>query len=629
MGFYGNVYYQLINNFYKSVANNSGKNSTNITPNNTLGSNLTVEAVGRAGVLNFDTGNKWINFSKDDNDVLTIAHGGPDSSAASTFDGFIKKSGLSEAEKKTATALQEGEYFEAFEGKYDKAGHISSINKKLYRLPVTNADDIKALQQALWGTGLNTVTMSNFPSVAETKKHLYGYVEKNSLDIKNINSYLGTWTGVCSNWSSHKPTVTSVIGNLDKLYDGESVKGYSGIKNNTTMNNLIGVFGSAPKLWSAFAKETTPISMVDSVLKLKADVEQELAIQKGQISLHTADLTNISQSVTQIGTRPDGYETVYTELGKMRALDLELDAKIAAEKARAEQGEAKVLQDAKDYADDIKKTLLGESDVLSGTYDTIKEIDKWIQTHDNTITIASVLTRLNAEEAATAAINSKLTLGTYIPEGETDAIQYENVQAYVETTKANVTNNLMSFITSHQTSIDTILPKITLGMYTPDGQEEAIEYATVKEYVSAIYDDLNQKISANSNTLLKLELGTYVKDGAETEYATVKDYVSAIYDDLNNKITLNTNKLILGTYIPEEGEPEVEYTTVKDYVSAIYDNLDEKIAANASKLTLGTYAPEEGGTEVEYATVQDYVNSLLLKIEELESRIESLENPGA
>lgn len=629
MGFYGNVYYQLINNFYKTVANNNGKNSTNITPNNTLGSNLTVEAVGRAGVLNFDTGNKWINFSKDDNDVLTIAHGRPDSSAASTFDGFIKKSGLSEAEKKTATALQEGEYFEAFEGKYDKAGHISSINKKLYRLPVTNADDIKALQQALWGTGLNTVTMSNFPSVAETKKHLYGYVEKNSLDIKNINSYLGTWTGVCSNWSSHKPTVTSVIGNLDKLYDGESVKGYSGIKNNTTMNNLIGVFGNAPKLWSAFAKETTPISMVDSVLKLKADVEQELAIQKGQISLHTADLTNISQSVTQIGTRPDGYETVYTELGKMRISDGELDAKIAAEKARAELGEAQVLQAAKDYADDIKKTLLGESASLVDTYDTMKEIDAWIQTHDNTITIANVLSRLTAEEEATKAINSKLTLGTYTPEGKTEAIQYENVCAYVEMTKINIEKDLMSYITTNKAEIDKINPKIELGTYIPDGEEEAQEYATVKAYVSAIYDDLNQKISANSNTLLKLELGTYIKDDTETEYATVKDYVSAIYDDLNNKITLNTNKLILGTYIPEEGEPEVEYATVKDYVSAIYNDLDEKIAINANKLTLGTHTPEGEETEVEYATVKDYVDSLLKKIQELEDRITNLENPGA
>jgi len=70
MSFYGSVYYQLIDTYYKIIVKNGGDktfdfNKALINPSGTADIDLIESpAVGRKGVFTLDSGNYWINFSK-------------------------------------------------------------------------------------------------------------------------------------------------------------------------------------------------------------------------------------------------------------------------------------------------------------------------------------------------------------------------------------------------------------------------------------------------------------------------------------------------------------------------------------------------------------------------------------
>ena len=87
MSFYGSVYYQLIDTFYKIIVKNSGNknytfNDNLINPSETPTKDIIESpAVGRKGVFSLDSGNYWINFSKNDeaneSAPYTIWHSAP------------------------------------------------------------------------------------------------------------------------------------------------------------------------------------------------------------------------------------------------------------------------------------------------------------------------------------------------------------------------------------------------------------------------------------------------------------------------------------------------------------------------------------------------------------------------
>ena len=72
MSFYGSVYYQLIDTFYKVVLRNKGiENTEFLNSEKNPAEWLESQAVGRKGVFGFDTGNRWINlntYSETDDD---------------------------------------------------------------------------------------------------------------------------------------------------------------------------------------------------------------------------------------------------------------------------------------------------------------------------------------------------------------------------------------------------------------------------------------------------------------------------------------------------------------------------------------------------------------------------------
>ena len=83
--------------------------------------------------------------------------------------------------------------------------------------------------------------------------------------------------------------------------------------------------------------------------------------------------------------------------------------------------------------------------------DTLQEIANWIQNHPDDA---------SAMNAAIAALQAKTKLGTYIPEGQTEAVEYATVEAYVEAIKKSLTTNisteLSSKIDANKNAIDII-----------------------------------------------------------------------------------------------------------------------------------------------------------------------------
>ena len=118
-------------------------------------------------------------------------------------------------------------------------------------------------------------------------------------------------------------------------------------------------------------------------------------------------------------------------------------AEMEAETEVREAAEAQILADAQAYADEIKADLLGESDTLEGTYDTLREIAGWINTHEGeTVTdlTQAIADEENARKAADDALAARIKVyedakSTYATKSEVEAAQ--SAAAADATSKAN------------------------------------------------------------------------------------------------------------------------------------------------------------------------------------------------
>ena len=122
----------------------------------------------------------------------------------------------------------------------------------------------------------------------------------------------------------------------------------------------------------------------------KTAASEALATARTAISAEIdADVATLE---TALDARLDVLEAIQHETFATKA---EMEAETAVRVA----AEAKVLSDAQAYADGIKSDLLGESETLEGTYDTLKEIAGWINTHEGETVVE--LTTAIADEATT------------------------------------------------------------------------------------------------------------------------------------------------------------------------------------------------------------------------------------
>ena len=184
---------------------------------------------------------------------------------------------------------------------------------------------------------------------------------------------------------------------------------------------------------------------------------QKVVAQLGTVALldEVAESNLSSALATKINGKADS-TTVSTISGKVDTLI----GNVTGDDAKSARGIA---------AEEVAKIVAN----ADSSFDTLKEIADWISTHSESA---------SAMNSAIIALQAKLVLGTYIPDGESDPVQYSTVKAYVE---AYVAQQIASNITLASLSIGTATGSgnvitglsydSTTGEFTPSKGLTAIE----------------------------------------------------------------------------------------------------------------------------------------------------------
>ena len=122
---------------------------------------------------------------------------------------------------------------------------------------------------------------------------------------------------------------------------------------------------------------------------LSANVKASLAKADSALQEHQ-DISHLAtkETVNGIDERLTDVEEEITTFAKQADLEVEIE--------RATKAEAKALEDAKAYADEVKKSLLG--DELDTTFNTLKAVQDWVDTHG--VQATELATALAAETKA-------------------------------------------------------------------------------------------------------------------------------------------------------------------------------------------------------------------------------------
>ena len=170
---------------------------------------------------------------------------------------------------------------------------------------------------------------------------------------------------------------------------------------------------------------STNASSADTVCGAKKYAEEKAsAAQTAAINTASSDATTkADNALKDAKAYTDTRETAITTAYKDYADQAETDAKaytddaIAAEVTRsngaydAAGAAATAEQNAKNYADEIKATILGENDKLVTTYDTLSEIGQWIETTGSDVVdlAQDIIDEADAREAGDNALDAKIT----------------------------------------------------------------------------------------------------------------------------------------------------------------------------------------------------------------------------
>ena len=214
----------------------------------------------------------------------------------------------------------------------------------------------------------------------------------------------------------------------------------------------------------------------------KADEAKAGAEATAANALATAR-TEIEADITALETALDARLDVLEEINHET---FATKAEMEAETEVREAAEAQILADAQAYADEIKADLLGESDTLEGTYDTLREIAGWISTHEGE-TVTNLTQAIADEEAARKAADNALAerikayedvKSTYATKSEVEAAQ--SAAADDATSKANAAK-------THADSVATTAKNEAISAAATDATAKAnAAEAAAKDYADGL-----------------------------------------------------------------------------------------------------------------------------------------------
>ena len=288
MSFYGSVYYQLIDTFHKIVLKNSGKNTVSFLETAKIPKDdIVQQAVGRKGVISFDAGNKWINFSEEQIDdpnsadanatipCYKIWHGAPDTGPQLKGHGFkLVEVSTSELKKRTDDdgyiKLNDDDKIETYELVYDNAGHIAGSKKVLYRLPKAQVNEkVEILEK---NVGVPPENLSVLPEVEKGKANLFGYVEVNTGDIRDLKKKVGEWQ--VKGYETY--SIADAIGDINLLLDTDGNTGYLTPTEFRSLSDVIGKIKELNGIEFLGFKGVSgkPDNVISGIVKLKKATDE-------------------------------------------------------------------------------------------------------------------------------------------------------------------------------------------------------------------------------------------------------------------------------------------------------------------------------------------------------------------
>ena len=636
MGFYGSVYYQLIDTFYKITGKNSGKSKTSFQSST---ADSEIEATGRKGVINLDTGNRWINISKS-GDSLLLTHQGTDNDyvsnstlAIEVVDGKGTGSGTSSSPKK----LNYEDVLKVSKIYQDQAGHVTGKKDFTYlKLPAEPpiTDDLKSLQ---YYAGIrdvpadpdnptkaeltnktitaNTKLYAN-SSIPDPKTNLYNYAIHNYEVAKIHKSSLHDWSNICDSYSTsitsnNNITICKAIGDLDNLFSGNPFSKYLGTNGGSKVftNGLVSCIGNMSLLYAPFGKQSsTAFPLVDAIVQLKEDLDEAekdineneaaIALVNNFINEHVENSTKKFTSIETTIGNPSGIP-IYTEISNLHAKDSEilgilgtrLNANLTA------FGEISALQTK---TDNTNKTVADNKSAMDLKDSELqKEIDDLE---------ALVGTRLNTTKTVFNEISD--TNKTVVDNKSAMDSKDSELQKEIDDLEALVGSRLNTDKTVFD-EISATNKKITDNKKELDEEDDRLE-GLINDLNTLIGTQKTEGVSvfteiSNLNTLI----GTKPSDYSDvfTEISSLKSYFSdiektTVVNEINARLTEELKNYVSHAYLS---------TTYKELTDGYYISTS-KLESLATKTELESLATK---TELEnYVLTDDFSTLLDAAIEE-------------
>ena len=585
---------------------NKGKNSATFLETETL-EDVETAAKGRKGVFGFDSGNKWINLScvqeerpeaKELYSIYEIYHGAPDETNATPNHGF--KAHI-DVEQRTGEdgviQLDFHDEFETYESVYDEAGHIARTERKLYRLPKGEVNDRVDRLEELVGTDENR----KMPEKEnEDDQNLYGYVEDNCNDIKELQDFVGDWDKDAAKfWDpdiediGYAPTIAETIGDLNLMY-----KDYADRANN--FKSLAELIGKMPDMYDA-VNDKNFISITSAITK----IQQNLTAASKQIQ------DNIDGINAKIGkpldTEIDIYEHIESHYDSIEDIEKILGW---AEKTKTVSQEIDGLDGRVDDLETYRASL--ESTIFPAINNSISTLNSQTSVHFEIWNKAS-------EEFKKSHVDIYTNLGS-VPVGEYVIGIIEALESDVSTKIGSVpeNSNIMDEIDNREQAIYDLIGEFD-------------ENSTVKETIDTLEENITNLIgevpeessvmsvvSDNHSTIINLIGSIPAESSVSTELEDLQGQIDDIVADLgtNSSETETAFSLIaanaegisdINTILGEIGDTSVAQQ-IADIHTLMGEQVDEKslsVRITETKNALSNYVTTDTLTNAKYATESD------------------------
>lgn len=343
MSFYGSIYYELVDTFYKVLVHNRGKAGTGFPATADVKDEQTLMAIGRKGVLDVDSGNRWIKFTADPNTTKYVVwHEKPDEEDVQSVSSFTRLD--SAPEGVTPTDLYAGDVIQVSSFEYDKAGHTAKSDIRYYKLPTSTVEaDIEFLISAVGDIkeiypskteedieeGDNTKNISKAIGDIETYRASLGegyeaHTICNSLsDLNTITKTIGSVSEDIYDGFVWDRTLTDSFGNLKTVFP----TGYG-------EKSLCDAIGNVELLVDT---EGNPLNIVEAINKTSSDsnaVAGNLTVTNIAVEAHEEAINTLKSTVENQQTKITELETKIAELEGYKTLMEDYGSRIEAIEAQ-------------------------------------------------------------------------------------------------------------------------------------------------------------------------------------------------------------------------------------------------------------------------------------------------------